>query len=349
MRNHNPKNPIMNLAENFVAQLRYNGDTDFSEWQKIAKETLTDLLGLQNMLQCESDFEIEKITDCGDYTDTRFSFQSEPDYYVPCHMLIPKNIGKKLPVMICLQGHSTGMHISLGNPIYECDEEDIKSGDRNYAQLAARKGYCAIALEQRYMGECGGTPEGPACSEKPRYKYFNDMPAILFGRTAIGERVHDVSKLIDLIEKNPDGVFDFADTENIFLTGNSGGGTTTFYTACVDERIKYAIPSCSVCTYKDSIINLYHCECNYIPSIARFFDMGDLAGLIAPRKLIIVAGKNDSIFPLEGVKETFNLAQDLFEKSGNKNNIRLIIGDGGHRYYAKEVFQMLEDMKKRLS
>ena len=38
------------------------------------------------------------------------------------------------------------------------------------------------------------------------------------------------------------------------IMGNSGGGTTSFYAACVDPRIKVCMPSCAFCPYYDSII-----------------------------------------------------------------------------------------------
>ena len=38
-----------------------------------------------------------------------------------------------------------------------------------------------------------------------------------------------------------------------------------------------------------------------------YFEMSDLAGLIAPRKLIIAAGREDAIFPEEGTKKTLRL------------------------------------------
>ncbi len=345
MRNQNQKNLIMSFYENYKPLLRQSDKTDFFEWQKSARSKLRELLGLDIIPSCENDLKIINVTDCEDYTDTYFSFQSEPNYYVPCHMLKPKNISGNIPAIICLQGHSTGMHISIGVPKYDGDEEDISSGDRNYAQIAVRKGYCAIAIEQRYMGECGGTAEGTGCQLRPADS-VNAMPALLFGRTAIGERVHDVIRIIDIITSNDSDMFSFIDSDDITVTGNSGGGTTTFYAACIEGRIKQAIPSCSVCTYKDSIVDLSHCGCNYIPSVARYFDMGDLAGLVAPRGLIIIAGKEDRIFPIDGVISTYNLAKSLYKKINADNKIDLKIGNGGHRYYADEAFEALEKMRK---
>ncbi len=344
MRNQNPKTILMNLCDK-TPLMRYSEEDNFSSWQKNAKEKLCELLGLDVFLPCDDNLKFIRTTEYDGYKDTYFTFQSEPDYYVPCHILIPDTKKEKNPVLLCLQGHSTGMHISIGLPKYTGDEDDISSGDRDYARIAVKKGYVAIAIEQRYMGECGGSEEGPGCRIF-KDNTINALPTLLFGRTAIGERVHDIIKLIDVITSEKYDLFNCIDKNNIMVTGNSGGGTTSFYLGCVDERIKITIPSCSVCTYKDSIVDIEHCGCNYIPSIAKYFDMCDLAGLIAPRGLIIVAGKNDKIFPLHAVKKTYNFAKELFKKAGQEEKIELLIGDGGHRYYADSAFSAIENMNK---
>ncbi len=345
MRNNNPKKPIMNITE-ANPLLRYNDGEDFSAWQTTSLEKLEELLGLEFFSQCEDKLQIISATDCGDYTDTYFLFQSEPDYFVPCHILKPKSYTGKLTPLLCLQGHTTGMHISIGVAKYECDKEDIEAGDRDYARIGVRRGYCTIAIEQRYMGECGGTDTGTGCQRHPHHT-INVLPSLLYGRTAIGERVHDAMRAIDVISNSKYELFNDLDIGNIMLTGNSGGGTTTFYTACVDKRIKVAIPSCCFCTYKDSIVNIDHCACNYIPSVARYFDMGDLAGLIAPRRLILVSGKDDKIFPLEGVKEAYSIAEKMYKAIDAENNISLIVGYAGHRYYANEVFTKINTMSEK--
>jgi hypothetical protein len=52
-----------------------------------------------------------------------------------------------------------------------------------------------------------------------------------------------------------------------------------------------------------------HCVCNFVPNIAKYFDMGELGGLIAPRALIVVNGIKDDIFPDDGVREAFAIFQ----------------------------------------
>ena len=266
--------------------LRYDAGEPFADWQKKARARLVALTGLDKITPAADDcFSIEEVTEEETYTDYRILFQSEEGYFVPCHLWVPKGKEGKIPMVICLQGHSKGYHISMGKPIYPGDENDIAGGDRDFARQIVREGYCALAIEQRAFGECGGTPRGPSCM-------LPAMAALLYGRTLIAERVFDISRAIDVITEN----FPVVDADKIACMGNSGGGTATVYAAALEERIKVAMPSCSVCTFKHSIANVPHCTCNYIPNIALDFDMGDLYGLIAPRKAIAVSGALDTVW-----------------------------------------------------
>jgi dienelactone hydrolase len=185
------------------------------------------------------------------------------------------------------------------------------------------------------MGENGQVATGdPACIKKNAA-----LPSILIGRTAIGERVWDIHRLIDIIENH---LTEFIDATKIICMGNSGGGTTTFYAACYDKRIYMAIPSCAVCTYDDSIGAMFHCPCNYVPNIRTYFNMGDLGCLIAPRPVFVVSGERDPIFPLEGAKASVEIMRKAYEKLNAKDNCYHIIGDGGHQFFPEDVWPMVK-------
>lgn len=337
MRNTNSQDFIrQKLQKQSIASMRYDGKEAFDKWQERVHAKLWELLGMDRMEKCEDDFLIECEEQKEGYKKLRFSFQSEDGYYVPCCAVLSNN--SKLPqkVAICLQGHSSGMHISYGEPKFHGDEEMLQGGDRDFAIRALREGYAAICIEQRYMGECGQTSEGaPSCLTRG-----TALPTLLLGRTAIGERVWDVMRLIDVIKK----YFPMLDHNHIVCLGNSGGGTTTFYAACLDKRIQCAVPSCSVCTFKDSIGAMHHCSCNYIPNIANYFDMGDMGGLIAPRALVVVNGKNDEIFPDHGVREAYTKIQEAYHVAGVTNRCRLVTGEGGHRFYADLAWKEIHDL-----
>ncbi len=324
---------IQALAKNTVPIMHYDENVNHKDWKQAAQKKLTELLGLP-LLNCELEFRILEEEEFEKYTRISFEFQSEPGYYVPCGMLVPKGINTPVPAVICMQGHSTGAHISLGISKFPSDEKSI-AGGRDFAVRAVEEGFCAIAIEQRYMGVKGQTTTGsPSC--------INDntaMGTLLLGRTAVGERVWDVQRLIDVLEKY---FTDKIDMKRLICMGNSGGGTTTFYASCLDSRIAMAIPSCAVCTYEESIMAMYHCPCNFIPNIRAFFNMGDLGCLIAPRPLIVVCGKEDPIFPLNGVKTSYEIIQKAYRKMGKEDLCHLVIGDGGHQFYPDDVWPIVK-------
>ena len=51
---------------------------------------------------------------------------------------------------------------------------------------------------------------------------------------------------------------------------------------------------------------------------------------------IVVAGETDNIFPIEGVQQAFATIQQIYAHAGAPENCRLVIGDGGHRFYAAQ-------------
>lgn len=326
----------LDIMDSTKPLLRYDGKQDFNEWKKELRAKLVELIGIDTFKKCDPQFTVEHDKTTDTYREIRFTLQSEEGYSFPSVLRVPLGVTGKIPVVICLQGHSTGFHISLGEPKYNGDEACISDGDRDFAVRILKEGYAALAIEQRNFGECGGAGEhGPAC-------HVSTMDALLLGRTTIAERVWDVSRAIDAIEEH----FDFLDADKIYCMGNSGGGTTTFYAACLDERIKMAMPSCAICTYRHSIMPQVHCTCNFIPHAALYFDMGDLTALIAPRKFILVHGKEDVIFPDEGVRETFELTKKMYKLANAENNCALVTGESGHRFYADAswpVFKSLED------
>lgn len=155
----------------------------------------------------------------------------------------------------------------------------------------------------------------------------------------IYERTVKRPRAIDLLSHFPE-----IDTGRIGCMGNSGGGGITYYASCLDKRISVVMPSCYVCTFKDSIGMIYHCVDSYIPGILKYFEMGDLACLIAPRPLIIVAGKHDPLFPIKGVEETFETIKNIYTMAGASDKCRLIIGEKGHFFHAEQAWQVFGEL-----
>ena len=305
-------------------RMRFMPEENPKEWQARARVKLREILGVPASSEVSA-ISVEWTHEEKDHTETRYTFASEPGAEVVCHLLLPRDAKpKSLPLAICVQGHGTGMHISLGRAKFEGDREDIEDGDRDFGRQALKRGFAALALEQRAFGERGAKEDGrPDCRQSA-------MAALMLGRTLIGDRCLDVSRAIDAVTS----IYPQIDTSRIAMMGNSGGGTTTIYAAALDTRITAAMPSCALCGYYPSIGAREHCLCNYIPGIMQWFDMGDIAALIAPRPLIVVNGTTDRSFPLTSAIEQVAVARRVYDRMGAGEKLRHVIGPEGHRFYA---------------
>ncbi|MBR2870010.1 MAG: acetylxylan esterase [Clostridia bacterium] len=327
-------------------KLAFNENQDYNTWKQSIKEKYIDLLGLDVIKEnaCEPQFTIEEQVDMDGYTQVRFSFYSEVGALVPCYLLIPDGVKEKTPVAVVLQGHNAmGFSSSVGR-VLNHDTLDYDTGRGTFAIQAVKAGFVALAIEQRGMGErkAINTFERRV-SLSSGGCYYEAMTAITLGRTLIGERVWDISKAIDMLSN-----FDCCDTEKIVITGNSGGGTASYYAACFDERIKICAPSCGFCSYPESILKFYHCSCNYIPKAYKYFDMQDLSCLIAPRNLIVVAGKNDTAFLVGGVKTACQTVDKIYQKAGAKGNSELVVTKYGHFWDVETMWRVIPQKAKEL-
>lgn len=309
------------LCQSISPRLAFQKGRDLNAWREELRAKFIELTGLDVIAEnaCEPELEIESDEQMDGYRRIRFTFYSERNEVVPCYLLLPENGEGTYPLAITLQGHSTGFHNSVGIIRYPQDESYQPRGQ--FGIQAARRGYAALCIEQRAMGE--RRVQSP--NEHKRGCEFQAHNALMLGRTTIGERIWDVSRAIDVLKAFPQ-----CDLDRILITGNSGGGTASFYAACYDERIKASIPSCAFCSYTTSIMAMHHCTCNFIPGALRQFEMADLAALIAPRKLAVVAGELDNIFPITGVKEAFAAASDIFTKAGCPENVTLTVTPKNH-------------------
>ena len=74
------------------------------------------------------------------------------------------------------------------------------------------------------------------------------------------------------------------------------------------------------------------CLCNQVPGIMAHSDMSDILGLFAPKPLCVVAGVQDRIFPIEGVRDVFRDTAHLYELLGAADRARLVEVDAEHGY-----------------
>lgn len=329
---------MYNDAEHY-AQLYRNMKPEFGfsattrpEWQSWKRRFLPRLRAALGLVNMETDLagHVPHAEQLGaeamdGYTREQWQLWVEPTVPLPFYLLRPAGATGKLPLVLTPHGHNHP-HIYAGIYHNEDEQKSIAEGDRDIAVQAVREGYLAIAPTTRAFGETR------TAKDKQENKVASCRIALLHGllvgRTAIGERVWDMSRLIDWALQRGD-----VDAKRIAITGNSGGGTISLFAAACEPRISVAVPSCYFCTFTGSIGSLFHCDCNYVPGILRLGEMADVAGLTAPRAQCIIAGLEDTIFPIDQVRIAFDHLRRVYDVAGVPNRVELYIGPGGHRYY----------------
>jgi hypothetical protein len=215
------------------------------------------------------------------------------------------------------------------------DRTDKPGYQHDFAIQAVEHGMAAVAIEPMAFGcrrdavtrskGLGATACQPAAGA-----------ALLLGQTMIGWRVHDVMRTIDWIETRKE-----LDASRVGCMGISGGGTCTLFAAALDTRIRAAMVSGYLNTFRECIMSISHCIDNYVPGILDWAEQYDVAGLIAPRPLFAESGERDDIFPIAASRESFRRVQKVYAVFDASALVEQETFDGPHSFWGKRGLPFL--------
>ena len=268
-----------------------------------------------------------EVRDFPNYRREKFVIQTQPGMAQLGYLLTPRNATGPLATMICVPGHGRGVDDIVGIDDKGRDRADKAGYQHDFAIQVVEAGMAAVAVEpiafgcrrdartaKRGLGNSACQPVAGA--------------ALLLGETMIGWRAYDVMRTIDWIETRKD-----LDASRIGLMGISGGGTITTFAAALEPRIKAAMISGYLNTFKASIAAMSHCIDNYVPGILNWCENYDVASLIAPRPLYVESGTRDNIFPIAASKEAFANVKRVYTALGAPDAAEHEIFEGEHLFH----------------
>ncbi len=318
----------------------FDASQDFASWQRDARRALEDLVGLNRMRRDLAQFEpnitlSDPVIVDDAFTRTQGAIETEPGITIPFYLLVPVDakLAKTHPLMLCPHGHdSKGWHSYAGAYQNDDHRNEIVSREGNIAEQAARRGFIAIAPATRGLAAEVNVPDlkGRHGKRPCRAQLIHCLVA---GRTPLAERLWDMQRLLDWACKLPK-----VDSQRILMTGNSGGGVLTAYTAAIDTRIAVAIPSCSFTSLTSQEGFLFHCDCCLVPGLRDWGDWKEIGGLIAPRHLLIVHGRKDGLHHHKTVESTAQSVATIYDQIGYPHRMRLQWGEEGHRFYPRYMW-----------
>ena len=323
----------------------------FEQWEKEARKVLWNLFGMDKMENCDLNPQrLESVElDCGIRRE-KMIIQVEPDVFMPFYILYPPNdqmkyiesMGTKKPAcVIAPHGHQGGGKESIvGRKEIPAIHDAIKKFEYDYGLRSAQKGYITICPDARGYAE----RRELAFQKEEESSYLSGTCYHLahmaepLGMTVMGMLVWDLMRLVDYIYERNEW-----DVSTLGCIGFSGGGMQTLMASAVDERLKRMIISGYLYGYKDSLLILNgNCNCNYVPHLWEYFDMGDIGSLLCKRQVIIQSCKNDHLNGPRGIinaKEQVDIMRQAFMLYDNGESLIHDIQEGPHCWHSEVLEQ----------
>jgi dienelactone hydrolase len=308
-------------------------------WQRKTRKALNELLGFQDEPRVEPQTRVLEQVDKGDYTREKVLIRTTAYTEMPVYILLPKGLPQPLPLVIALHGHGYGAKDIVGIRKDGADRDEPEGYQKDFAVALCRRGFAVAAPEISCFGE-----------RQTDFSYLNKelgqgapkscahtaALASHLGGSALGLRVLDTKRLVDYLQTRPD-----MDVSRLGMMGISGGGMLTFFTTALDERIKACVVSGYFCTFRDSVLAMGHCQCNYVHGLSQFGEMSDIVGLIAPRPMLVEAGSLDPIFPIDAVKASVRRARQVYKFFGADGQVETDYFEGRHQISGKRAYDFL--------
>jgi cephalosporin-C deacetylase-like acetyl esterase len=234
-------------------------------------------------------------------------FESCPHFYVTANVYRPTELKQPAPAIVVVPGHA--MEDGKNYPEYQMAEIGL-----------ARQGFVVLAYDPIGQGE----------RRLPGFDHHLGYGSLLVGQTNEGMIVWDTIRAVDYLISRPD-----VDASRLGLTGNSGGGENTFYAMPIEERFQVGTSFCFVCSYEQWLkYGGSHCICNHLPGIVHAMEEHEIIGLNVPRPFLFGNGTEDPIFPIQGTRDTYRQARQiygLFEAQDRLASVEAPLGHGWAR------------------
>lgn len=117
----------------------------------------------------------------------------------------------------------------------------------------------------------------------------------------------------------------------------------TMWATALDKRIKAAVISGYLCEFDSFAVEMANfCGSQFVPALRRYFDLPDIAALIAPRPLLIESGTLDEGFPIQSTTRAFNRLKRVYEAWGKPQHLARDVFEGGHQFHGKVATQWFD-------
>lgn len=306
--------------------------SDFLDRQEIVKEKLLRIIGpfpKKTPLNARVTGVIKKK----DYRVEKVIYESIPGYYVTAALFLPKKIKGKAPAVIYASGHT---------------ENGFRSETYQHVIInLVKKGFVVLAFDPVGQGErlqYYNEKEGKSRFGSTKEHSYPGAQCYLSGYSPTKYFIWDGIRSVDYLLSRKE-----VDPARIGMTGRSGGGTQTAYTAAIDDRILAAAPECFITSmeYVLKTIGPQDAEQNLFHMISEGLDHADLLEVRAPKPGLMITTTRD-FFSIQGARETYAEVKQYYEALGEGEQMSMVEDDDGHASTKKNREAMYAFFQKYL-
>ena len=349
---------------------------NINEWRKIARDRLTECiapvdLGEKPVVKVESQHIYEGLH------IEHLSWQLPNGPRSEAVFLKPAGAKGKLPAVLGLHDHAGNKFLGWRKIVRTDDKPwEVQAlhhkhyyGGIAWANELARSGYAVLVHDtfpfasrrvrvadvSERIRQDGVDPEPTDLEGINKYNNFagnheNIMEKSLLcaGTTWPGVYVVEDQRALDVLCARSD-----VDTNRVGCGGLSGGGMRTVYLSAVDDRIRCAIPSGFMTTWRDFLFNkcFTHTWMIYTPLLPKDLDFPEILALNPHSANFVLNCNEDALFTLSEMKRADVMLKETFEKGGVSEKYKCNFYPGGHKFdleMQKDAFAWFDQHLKNI-
>lgn len=326
----------------------------FETWRTQARETLLDCM--QNFPPAPADYAMEVIA-----TEQRNGYKAQKILFnvskwcrIPAYLLIPDGEGP-FPAVVMLHDH--GAHFSIGKEkmvrpfgvsteiMADADDWAFRCYDGQYTgDYFAEHGYVVLSIDALFWGDRGRKEGVSYDGQQALASNFLQMGSS-WGAFIHIDDVRSAEFLASLpcVNKNKVG-----------CVGFSMGAYRSWMLAAITDCIKASASICWMNTteYLMTLTNNQNkggsAYSMLIPTLRRYLDYPHTASIACPKPTLFFNGSQDKLFPVEGVKDAYNIMQTVWQSQKASDRLVTKIWEEKHFFNKGMQKETLEFFDKWL-
>lgn len=320
---------------------------DFSAWREQARaKVFSCMLAPPPAVAWEARVIAEE--DRGDYVARKVVFNLTGDSRVLGYMTVPKGAGP-FPAVLLLHDHGAKFDIGKEKMVRPWDvpaetlASAVKWTEENYGgrfvgDELARRGYVCFVTDALNWGDRGG---GGYEGQQPLASNLMHL-----GMSLAGLMAWEDLRAAEFLSQQPE-----VDTRRIAALGWSMGAFRAWQVAALSDHIGAAVADCWMSTAGalmvpgnnqtrgNSAFNMLH------PGLLGSLDFPDIASIACPKPVLFFNGRQDPLFPVEGVEAAYARMRKVWKSQGVDDRLVTKFWDVPHTFNAAmqdEAFAWLD-------